>query len=149
MAFSKTQLGHYADVMVWAMEAARRGGKFSRYDTVLLRYDIAAAPLAHAVYERLLRAHYHAVARVNAPEDFARSLYALADDKQLDFIAAGEKEFQGSINGLISLRAPLDLTALKGVNPSRIARAAVARKSLREIWDRSEQSGKFSWTLCN
>ena len=149
MVFSKTQLGHYADVMVWAMEEARRGGKFAKYDTVLLRYDVAAAPLAHAVYERLLRARYHAVARVNAPEDFARSLYTLADDKQLDFIAAGEKEFQGSVNGLISLRAPEDLTALKSVNPARIARAAVARKTLREIWDRSEQGGKFSWTLCN
>ena len=149
MVFSKTQLGHYADVMVWAMEEARRGGKFAKYDTVLLRYDVAAAPLAHALYERLLRARYHAVARVNAPEDFARSLYTLADDKQLDFIAAGEKEFQGSVNGLISLRAPEDLTALKNVNPARIARAAVARKSLREIWDRSEQGGKFSWTLCN
>ena len=141
MVFSKTQLGHYADVMVWAMEEARRGGKFAKYDTVLLRYDVAAAPLAHALYERLLRARYHAVARVNAPEDFARSLYTLADDKQLDFIAAGEKEFQGSVNGLISLRAPEDLTALKNVNPARIARAAVARKSLREIWDRSEQGG--------
>ena len=149
MVFSKVQLERYADVMVWAMEEARRGGKFSKYDTVLLRYDAAAAPLAHVVYERLLRARYHAVARVNAPEDFARSFYTLADDKQLDYVAAGEEELQKELNGLISLRAPSDLTALKSVNPSRIARAAVARKSLREILDNNEQGGIFSWTLCN
>ena len=49
MVFSKKQLERYADVMVWAMEESRRGGKFSKYDTVLLRYDGAAAPLARAV----------------------------------------------------------------------------------------------------
>ena len=31
MVFSKTQLGHYADVMVWAMEEARRGINIQRY----------------------------------------------------------------------------------------------------------------------
>ncbi len=149
MSFTKTQLSRYADVMVWAMENARRGGKFKKYDTVLVRYDLAAAPLAWAVYERLLQKRYHAVVRANAPEEFTRSFYTLADDKQLAYIAAGEKEFQQSINGLISLRAPADLTALKNVNPSRIARAAVGRKSLREILDRTEQEGLFSWTLCN
>ena len=149
MVFSKKQLERYADVMVWAMEESRRGGKFSKYDTVLLRYDGAAAPLARAVYERLLQKRYHAVSRVNAAEDFARSFYTLADDKQLDYVAAGEKEFQAGLNGLISLRAPTDLTALKSVNPARIARAAVARKGLREILDNAEQAGAFSWTLCN
>ena len=149
MIFTKTQLLRYADVMVWAMETARRGGKFKKYDTVLLRYDRTASDLAQAVYERLLQKRYLAVVRGNAPEGFARAFYTLADERQLTHIAAGEKEFQEKLNGLISLRAPEDLTALKQTNPARLGRAAVARKPLREIMDRSEQAGLFSWTLCN
>ncbi len=149
MIFTKTQLSRYADVMVWALENARRGGKFKKYDTVLVRYDLPAQPLALAVYERLLSKKYHPVARANSAEDFTRAFYTLADEKQLAHMTAGEKEFQASLNGLISLRAPQDLTALKTVDPARIGRAAVARKPLREILDRTEQDGLFAWTLCN
>ena len=149
MIFSKIQLARYADVMVWAMENARRGGKFKKYDSVLLRYDRAAAPLAAAVYERLLKKQYLTTARANSEEAFARIFYTCADEKQLCSIAAGEKEFQEKLNGLISLRAPEDLTALKHTDPARLGRAAVARKPLREIMDRAEQAGAFAWTLCN
>ncbi len=149
MIFSKIQLARYADVMVWAMENARRGGKFKKYDTVLLRYDRAAAALAQAVYERLLQKRYLPTARADASEAFERAFYDLADEKQLTYIAAGEKEFQEKLNGLIALRAPEDLTALKHTDPARLGRAAVARKPLREIMDRAEQEGAFAWTLCN
>ncbi len=149
MIFTKTQLERYADVMVWAMENARRGGKFTKYDSVLVRCEVGALPLAQAVYERLLDKRYNPVLRFIAPEGFQRALYLQADDKQLAYIPAGEKAFQGALNGLIALRAPQDLTALKTVNPARIGKAAVARKGLKEILDRTEQAGKFSWTLCN
>lgn len=149
MIFTKAQLDRYADVMVWAMENARRGGKFKKYDTVLVRAEMGALPLAEAVYQRLLDKRYHPVVRFTAPDSFQRALYTQADDKQLTHIAAGEAAFQEELNGLIALRAPEDLTALKTVNPARIGQAAVARKSLREILDRTEQAGHFSWTLCN
>lgn len=149
MIFTKTQLDKYADVMIWAMENARRGGRFKKYDKVLVRYDRAAGALALAVYERLLKKRYQPTARANTPEGFLRSFYTLADERQLKYVAAGEREFQGALNGLIALRAPEDLTALKTVNPARIGQAAVARKSLKEILDRTEQAGRFAWTLCN
>lgn len=149
MFFTKTQNEKYADVMIWALETARRNGKFKPYDVVLLRSDPAALPLARALYAKLLDRHYNVVLRFNAPEDFTKEFYSSADDKQLAFVAAGEKELQGGINGLISLRAPEDLTHLKNVDPARIAKSAVARKPLREILDVREQKGLFSWTLCN
>ncbi len=149
MIFTKTQLSRYAEVMVWAMENARRGGKFKKYDTVLVRYDQAAADLAQAVYAQLLKKRYLPTLRTNSAEDFTRTFYTLADERQLTYIAAGEKEFQEKLNGLISLRAPENLTALKQTDPARLGRAAVARKPLREIMDQAEQQGKFSWTLCN
>ena len=149
MFFTKTQNEKYADVMIWALETARRNGQFKPYDAVLLRSDPDALPLARAVYAKLIAKRYNVVLRLNAPEDFTKEFYLRADDKQLAFVAAGEKEFQGGINGLIALRAPEDLTHLKQVDPARIAKSAVARKPLREILDTREQKGLFSWTLCN
>ena len=149
MLLTKTQLEKYARVMIWAMHEARRNGKFKPYDTVLLRTDTGALPLAQEIYKQLLEEKLQPVLRFNLPENMAKTFYTLADKKQLSFIAPGEKEFQGNINGLIALRAPQDLTHLKNVDPARIAQTAVAHKPLREILDVREQGGKFSWTLCN
>lgn len=149
MFFTKTQNEKYADVMIWALQAARRNGKFKPYDSILLRSDLSALPLARAIYGKLIGLRYNVILRLNAPEEFSKEFYLRADDKQLAFVAVGEKEFQGGINGLISLRAPEDLTHLKEVDPARIAKSAVAHKPLREILDVREQKGLFSWTLCN
>ncbi len=149
MLLTNTQLEKYAQVMIWALYAARRNGKFKPYDTVLLRTDVGAFPLAEQIYKQLLTRRLNPVLRVQAPEPMAKDFYRLADKKQLAFLAPGEKEFQNGLNGLIALHAPQDLTHLKNVNPSAIAAAAVARKPLREILDVREQAGQFSWTLCN
>lgn len=149
MLLTTTQLEKYADVMIWALKAARRNGICKAYDTVLLRTDVAALPLAKTIYQKLLQGRFHPVLRINAPEEFVKSFYTIADKKQLSFLAPGEKEFQGGINGLIALHAPQDLTHLKTVDPARIATSAVARKPIREILDVREQKGLFSWTLCN
>ncbi len=147
--FSNLQLQKYADVLIWAMRAARRNGTFKKYDNVLLRTDMAAAPLAKAVYTKLLKQHYNVLLRWNAPEDFTTTFYQLADNKQLAYLPVGEKEIQGNINGLIALHAPQDLTHLKKIDPTKLAQSAVARKPIREILDVREQKGLFSWTLCN
>ena len=113
--FTKLQNERYADVMIWAMQAARRNGKFKKYDTVLLRTDTAALPLAEVIYKKLLAARFNVVTRIMVPEGFSKSFYELGDNKQLSFMAPGEKEFQGAINGLIALHAPQDLTHLKNI----------------------------------
>ena len=135
--------------MLWALQTARRNGKFKPYDVVLLRYEPLALPLAQSLYQKMLKNKFHVIARQDNPEEFARLFYTLGDDKQLTFVSPWDKELQQGINGLISLRAPADLTSLKNTNPARLAKAAVARKLLREILDAREQKGLFSWTLCN
>ncbi len=147
--FTNTQLEKYAEVMIWALKAARRNGKFKKYDTVLLRTDLGALALAHKIYQKLVESRMQPVLRIQAPEEFSKDFYMLSDNKQLSFLPPGEKEFQGGINGLIALHAPQDLTYLKQVDPARIGKSAVARKPIREILDVREQQGLFSWTLCN
>ncbi len=146
---TNTQIQKYADVLLWALQAARRNGKFKKYDSVLLRTDMAASALAKAVYAKLLENRYNVLLRWNAPEDFTTAFYNLADTKQLAYLPQGELEIQGNINGLIALHAPQDLTHLKNVDPAKLAKSAVARKPVREVLDAREQKGLFSWTLCN
>lgn len=149
MFFTKQKTEKYADVLIWAMENARRGGKFKPYDTILLRYDAAALPLTEVVYKKLLEKKYNPVARMDSPNALTKAFYLNADDRQLKNVPAGEAEFQNSLNGLIALRAPSDLTALKQADPARLAVAAVARKPFKEILDLREQNGQFAWTLAN
>lgn len=149
MTFTKAKTEKYADVLIWALENARRGGRFKSYDTVLVRYDASALPLTEAIYKKLIEKKYNAVARMDSPDSLVKTFYLNADDRQLKTVPAGEKEFQSSLNGLIALRAPSNLTALKDANPARLALAAVARKPFKEILDAREQAGQFSWTLAN
>jgi len=149
MLLTKLQTEKYADVMIWALQVARRNGTFKKYDSVLLRTDVAALPLAEAIYKKLIAKRAQVITRIQAPEGFAKAFYEKADNAQLSFLPPGEKEFQGGINGLIALHAPMDLTHLKDADPARIAKSAVARKPVREILDAREQKGLFSWTLCN
>lgn len=149
MFLTKTQTAKYADVMLWALKSAHHGTAFKPYDVILLRYEPLALPLAEVLYAKLTEQKFNVVARQTNPDSFSRAFYNQADDTQLAFIAPGEKELQAGLNGLISLRAPADLTSLKNTDPARIARAAVAHKPLREILDAREQAGQFAWTLCN
>lgn len=149
MFLTKLQTEKYAEVMIWALKTARRNGRVKPYDTVLLRTDIAALPLAEQIYKKMIERHFHVCLRINTPESMTKDFYMKADNKQLSFLPPGEKEFQGGINGLIALHAPQDLTFLKEADPSRIAKTSVARKPVREILDAREQQGLFSWTLCN
>jgi aminopeptidase len=77
-----------------------------------------------------------------------KQFYVKANKRQLLFQPPGEKELYQKLNGGIYLYAPDSLTHLADVDSSRIGKAAVARKFLRDILDRREETGKFSWTLC-
>jgi len=76
------------------------------------------------------------------------SFYSKSNDAQLTDIPAGDREMVGSLNGLISLIAPASLTHLQNVDPKRIGQSAIARKFMRDIMEKREQTGDFGWTLC-
>jgi aminopeptidase len=142
-------LKKYADVLIFALKEARRGGKFKKGDNILISYDAPASALAEALYAKLLREGYNVVPRRSMGESMTRTFYSLASDAQLKFSAPWDKIFNENINGMIALRAPVDLTNLKNTDPKKIALAALARKPVREILDKREEAGSFSWTLAN
>ena len=141
------QLKRYADVLLWALKVARKG-RFHSRDIVLLQYDRQALPLAEILYERILALGMNPVQRMVSTVAMEQGFFERSKGHQLVFLAPGDRELYGSLNGRIYLRAPDSLTHLRHVEPTRIGKALVARKPLRDIMDRREDAGVYGWTLC-
>jgi len=145
--FTAKQLERYADVLWWGLTTARTS-PFKKNDIVLIRYQRPAAKLAEILYARLLAGGYHPVQRMNPTTMMERQFYLLATNRQLVFLPPGEKELMSQLNGSIFLYAPESITHLSDIDPDKIGKAAVAQKKLRDILNRRESRGTFSWTLC-
>jgi aminopeptidase len=144
---TETQLERYADVLLWGLKTARTG-QIKKNETILIRYDLPAARLAEILYARLLEMGANPVQRLMLTPVMEKSFYTLSTDKQLLFRIPGEETLYEHLNGSIYLHAPESITHLGDVDPARIGKATVARKYLRDILDRREEQGLFSWTLC-
>ena len=144
---SPEELEHYADVLLWGLNTARKQ-KFKKYDVVALRYHQPAKPLANILFERLLQSGLNPVQRVLETPQMETSYYTHANARQLTFVPPGEENLYRHLNGSIMLYAPESLTHLSGIDPKKIGKAVVAKKFLRDILDSREESGEFSWTLC-
>ena len=139
----------YADVMIFALKSARKGGKFKPGENILLSFDYPALNLAETIYQKLIEQGFNVVARPYLSENMTKSFYTKANAKQLKFCAPWDKVLNENLNGLIALRAPQNLANLKNVDAKNIALATLARKEVRKIMDDREQKGLFSWTLAN
>ncbi|MGD9331830.1 MAG: aminopeptidase [Desulfobacterales bacterium] len=144
---SPKQWQRYADVMMWALQTARKY-RFKKNDLVLLRYDLPARPLAEILQAALLERGIHPVVRAMPTPTMETDFYRLANTRQLTFIPPGEKTLLAQLNGSILLYAPESITHLSQIDPKRIGRAAIARKPMRDILDKRDAQGLFGWTLC-
>ena len=144
---TQKHLERYADVLLWGLKTAR-AERFKKDDIVLIRYDLPALKLAEVLYPRLLDMGIHPIVRMSLTESMEKDFYERSNPKQLVFKSPGDLELISSLSGNISLRAPNSITHLSCVEPSRIGKAAVARKYLGDILDKREAEGLFGWTLC-
>jgi len=144
---TEKQWQRYADVMMWALQTARKN-RFKKNDIVLLRYDLPALPLAEILQARLLAEGLHTVVRAMPTPAMEADFYRTANTRQLTFVPPGEETLLNHLNGSIFLYAPESITHLSGIDPKRIGRTALARKPLRDILDRRDEQGLFGWTLC-
>ena len=144
---TESNLERYADVLLWALNTAKKN-TLKKDEIVLIQYDLPALRLAEILYGRLLDLGMRPVQRMAATFGMEHSFYQKANPKQLTFIAPGDEELYKNINGRIYLHAPESLTHLKDIDPAKIGKAIVARKHLKDILDKREELRKYSWTLC-
>ena len=141
------QLHQYAEVLFWGLKTARKD-RFKKQDLILIQYDPAAVKLAEILYAGILDRGMNPVQRMGLTQGMETDFYKKSNAGQLVFIPPGEKELYENINGRFFLRAPESLTHLKDIDPARIGKVLVSRKPLRDILDRREEKGAYSWTLC-
>jgi aminopeptidase len=144
--FTAKQLERYADVLWWGLTTARKF-TFKKNDIVLIRYNKPAVRLAEILYAGILSRGLQPVQRMNPTATMERDFYLLASNRQLVFLPPGEKELLSRLNGSIYLFAPESITHLSDIDPKKIGKSAVAQKTLRDILNRREACGAFSWTL--
>ena len=144
---SEEQIEKYADVLLWALNTARKE-RYKKNDIIMIRYDPAAVRLAEVIQARVLDRGMNPVLRGGLSPVMERNFYKKAGEKQLVFEPPGDKELCRALNGAIYVNAPESLTHLADVDPKKIGKAAVARKPLRDILDKREERGFFGWTLC-
>lgn len=144
---TERQLNRYADVLIWGLQTAK-SRRITRNDIVLVRFDLAATRLAEILFAKLLEAGAHPLLRLNPTAAMERDFYTLSNYKQLVYIPPGEKTLFTRLNGSISIFAPESITHLAQIDPKRIAKAVLSKKTLRDLLDKRESEGKFSWTLC-
>lgn len=142
-----TQLEKYADVLLWGLTTAR-SGKFKKNDIVMINHDLGAVEFAEILQAKLLAMNMHPVVRLNPTPAMEHNLFSKGSNPQIVFQVPGTKELFESAHGAIYLHAPKSLTHLKDIDPKRIGKALSARKPLRDILFRREETGDFGWTLC-
>jgi aminopeptidase len=76
------------------------------------------------------------------------TFFEKANANQLVFQPPGDKPFFNALNGSIFLHAPESITHLSHIDPKKIGRAAIARKYIRDLLNKREERGLYSWTLC-
>ena len=145
--FTDKQLERYADVLWWGLSTAR-ATRFKQNDIILIRYHPPALELAEILYARMLARGFHPVQRMSPSATMERQFYLHSSNRQLVFLPPGEKTLMSKLNGSIFLYAPESITHLSDIAPAKIGKAAVAQKQLRDILNRREAGGVFSWTLC-
>ncbi len=147
MNLTAKHLERYADVLLWGLYTARKT-RFKNNDIILIRYERPAVELAEILYGKILDMKMHPIIRMGLTSDMERTFFEKANSRQLVFNPPGDKDLFENLNGNIYLHAPESLTHLGKIDPKKIGKAIVARKPLREILEKREEAGEFSWTLC-
>jgi aminopeptidase len=145
--FTVKQLERYADVLWWGLTTAKKT-PFKKSDIILIRYHQPAVQLAEILFAALLTRGLNPVQRMSSTAAMERAFYLRSSNRQLVFTPPGEKELMSGLNGSINLYAPESITHLSDIDPKKIGKTAVAQQELRDILNRREALGSFSWTLC-
>ncbi len=97
---------------------------------VVVRSTTLAAPLVLAVQRELLERGAWPLLRTELPGQ-GEGWWAAARDEHLDAFAPADLAETDGVDALLAIQAPENTTALAGVDPARMARAARARAPIR------------------
>lgn len=146
-SYSPDHLASYAEVLLWAMRTSR-AVPFKNGDLVLLRFDVAATPLAEAVYAQLMEAHLHPLPLSLPTSAMQAQHYGNSSFGQLTFAQPGQELLHKAAAGVITILAPDSLDALAEVDPRSIAMGEKAEQKAGAALNHRRRMGLLGSTVC-
>ncbi|MDP2849062.1 MAG: aminopeptidase [Humidesulfovibrio sp.] len=140
-------LANYADVLVWALRTSR-AVPFKNGELVLLRFDMAATPLAEAVYAALMDAHLHPLPQAMPTSFMQAQHFGNSSFGQLTFAQPGLCDLHRATAGVVTILAPDDLGSLSEVDPSSIDEGEKSELRAARVLDRRRRAGLLGSTVC-
>lgn len=143
---SKQIVTKYASVII---DGALNNGKgIKKGDTVYLSAPLASLPLTRALYQRVLERGGNPILNI-IDDEFKRLFLTHASKQQLLFYPeAYYSGIAGSIDHGVYILSEHDPLFLAKVDPKKIMLSHNALKPYRNLLEKKEDAGKFSWTLC-
>ena len=97
MGIAREHLNRYAEVLLWGLKTARRDA-FRKGDVILIRFDLAAIPLAEVIQAHLMDMGMNPVLRLSPTPTMEHTFYARANQRQLVFQPPGDEALFQSLN---------------------------------------------------
>ena len=89
---TEIQLDRYSDVLIWGLKTARKG-TFSKNDTILIRYQMPARPLAEILYAKILAMGMNPIQRVDLTPVMEHNFFKFSNNRQLTFEIQATRRF--------------------------------------------------------
>jgi aminopeptidase len=144
---TEDNLAAYADVLVWGLRTSR-AVPFKNGELVLLRFDVAAIPLAEATYAALMDAHLHPLPQALPTSFMQAQHFGNSSFGQLTFAQPGLDELFRATAGVITILAPDDLGSLSGVDEHNIDQGEKSELAAMNLLDRRRRAGLLGSTVC-
>jgi aminopeptidase len=152
---SDTILKKYADVLV---NFALGGGKgIKKGDVVRISSSESAKPLYIMVCNAVVDAGGHVIGNYGPDDEqgdkrrnisVSRYFYEHASPEQIRFFPKNYLDgLAGQIDHSIFILADADPHALKGIDPKKILMRGIALKPFKDLLNKKEWKGKFTWTI--
>lgn len=148
---SNKTLEKYAKLMVHY--AIANGNGVKKGDVVQLISEEEAKPLFMAIYAELIKSGAHVITSYRPSDTIEHKMQRIflenANSDQLNFYP--KHYYNGLIKTIdhsVYIHVETDKKALESVDPAKIMQSSASIKRWREMREKKELAGKFSWTLC-
>lgn len=117
-------------------------------DWVQILATHSAMPLVNELYKSILKAGGYPAITFN-PDQLTETYLAHANEEQLKWMTPAAQMIIEEVDVLLSVRAPENTRALRGIDPKRQQMMQIARKEWLEVYRKRSASGDLRWNITN
>ncbi|HYI46397.1 MAG TPA: aminopeptidase [Actinomycetota bacterium] len=120
--------------------------KIGEGDLVAIRGTYLAEPLILALYERCLAKGAHPMIRASLPKA-EPIFYRVAQEHQLEYVWESDKWMMENLDASFAIISDMNTRQLSHADPSKQAKASLARKPLMDTFMKRSAAGEYRWCV--